>query len=431
MESMTAQSNELQQDTSEYSPRVSVLDIETTIVEGSPSVFKGARPVLLGMKLNRKDVSRTLILNFTDWSKRYIGPRPEDKGFFLVGHNLKFDLHHLRYTIGDDRYFQTIAHPEIVIWDTSIAAYLLSGQLHKTPSLDELCNLYNHPVKDTEVSEAFKQGKGADLVDQEKLEEYLKGDLNNTYEIFKKQLVEIEEAGMLPLALSRMRAMVALADMEWQGMKVDKDKLDGRTTLVFKDIALAESNINHLLLTYSPAILTVMSKEGLTIGEAFSGRIYPSAVFFNTPIAYDEKVIELDEEGKPILYKSGAKKGQPKRKTQGTLFQLPQSDPWINLAPELGSVLSKDGYYTLGSEVLKKISKDNRFPAALKQLAEMLLIKRALEKELNAFLLPYQKHMDNNHVIHPNYMQTVTNTGRLSCTSPNLQQASNKENVNE
>lgn len=52
---------------------------------------------------------------------------------------------------------------------------------------------------------------------------------------------------------------------------------------------------------------------------------------------------------------------------------------------------------------------------------ELLLEKKQAGTILNTYLLPIKLKLDDNNYVHPQFLQTGTTTGRLSCREPNLQ----------
>ena len=110
----------------------------------------------------------------------------------LVGHNLAFDLQwHIRYGIMESN--------KLTLWDTALAEYVLSGQESKMPSLNQLCQKYGLPVKDEKVKAYWDAGKDTTDIPKEILIPYGEGDVQNTYFVYQKQLVEAHKAGLLKL----------------------------------------------------------------------------------------------------------------------------------------------------------------------------------------------------------------------------------------
>lgn len=96
-------------------------------------------------------------------------------------------------------------------------------------------------------------------------------------------------------------------------------------------------------------------------------------------------------------------------------------------------------YKELNAELITSVSKKDgmkqKKPTANKKalevwsrkypLAKSIMNINAAKGELTKFVLPLQELADVNCILHPNYRQCGTITGRLSCTNPNLQNISN------
>ena len=60
---------------------------------------------------------------------------------------------------------------------------------------------------------------------------------------------------------------------------------------------------------------------------------------------------------------------------------------------------------------------------------QKLLKFYSLDKDISTYAGPYQEYIDGgvDGKIHPQYNQSIAVTGRLTCSSPNLQNVSNVE----
>ena len=83
--------------------------------------------------------------------------------------------------------------------------------------------------------------------------------------------------------------------------------------------------------------------------------------------------------------------------------------------PTDGIKKGKSGYYTTSHDTLIKLGK--KYP-----IAKLLIQYRELSKLLNTYILPLPKLINQNtNRIHTGFNQTITATGRLSSSNPNLQ----------
>ena len=114
----------------------------------------------------------------------------------LVGHNIAFDL---QYTI--PRVGMRFPWHNVLIWDTMLAEFYLTGQEATMTSLEKACGNHSIPfVKDTEVTEQFQMGIGSDKINPTTLLEYLTLDVQSTNRLFMAQHQAIHKnAGVLGL----------------------------------------------------------------------------------------------------------------------------------------------------------------------------------------------------------------------------------------
>lgn len=106
----------------------------------------------------------------------------------IVGFNLKFDLHWLR------RY--GINFSKCSVHDCQLVHFILSNQTIPYPSLEGVSTHYGIGHKlDVVASDYWNKGIDTPQIPREILEEYLQQDLWLTYQIYLRQLNELENAG--------------------------------------------------------------------------------------------------------------------------------------------------------------------------------------------------------------------------------------------
>lgn len=97
----------------------------------------------------------------------------------------------------------------------------------------------------------------------------------------------------------------------------------------------------------------------------------------------------------------------------------------INSPSQLGEVLfeklglksgkkGRNGKYSTNAEILEKLAEEN-------PVAGKVLRYRFYQKLLSTYITGLQPFIDKNGLVHTTYNQTITATGRLSSTNPNLQ----------
>lgn len=306
-----------------------------------------------------------------------------DGADLLVGFNLKYDLHWLS-RIG-------VTFNGKKIWCCQTAHFILRNQRTPYPSLNDACEFYGIPGKFGFIEENY-WSKGIDTPDIPKKEmlTYLEQDLKCTWEVYQRQLKELEgNSKLLNLVRMDMDDLLVLQDMEWNGLRMNLEECAKQEQQVAGRIKEIETELN---------------------------RRYP-----NTPINWDSGehvsayfyggTIEIDRKEPVGLFKSGNKVGQVRYRHVTDLY------PLLRLVePPEGSELKKEGVWSTAEDVLKQV----------KQLKEIkLYLERAELSKLLDYLTGWPKLMKEKdwkgNEVHGQFNQVVARTGRLSSSSPNLQ----------
>ena len=315
----------------------------------------------------------------------------------LVGHNLGFDLLYLMKTWPEE---MEKALPHLYIWDTQQVEYLLSGQSELYPSLDHCCIKRGLPVKDDEIKALWKQGVDTPLHPKDKLLNYLSGDLHNTRSVWLSQVEEVEKNPALrELVYVKMDDLLATINMEWNGMKFDLER--------------AYEKLGSLDTERIPLYNSIMEVMKPMFPEDFECLVSPdqiSLVLFGGKWKYEKRMVVMDlNTGRPVVYKSGAKKGQTKTRMEKVEFKV----KGLGFKPkELGIPPLKNGNWSTDSEYLEKI--DHPF-------AKDVVAYRELDKDAETYYRGYSSLVWWDGCIHPSINHESTRTGRQSMSSPNLQ----------
>lgn len=319
---------------------------------------------------------------------------PEDQ--CIVGHNVPFDINHYRKAM--KKVEDQTKLRKTMTRDTAIAEYLLSAQQNKFPSLDELAVKYGLPLKDDKLKILWNAGVRTEDIDQKILIPYLKQDVMNTKDIFEKQVVELAGRGMLNLYKSQCDAQMAVTEMMYNGMHVDKLSLAGM-------ISKAELEIARLQELFKEGC---SKAAGLSYGvDDMDSPKALSLLFFGGEI----KGTRREVVGK---YKNGKDKYVTKH--VATAVKGLEVNPTI-----VGADLGKNGYYSVDEKVLTTIIKTGKPSSHSSQIADIVLKYRTVKKELSTYLLPIKELTFPDGCIHGNINTTATTTGRYSSSNPNLQ----------
>ena len=317
-----------------------------------------------------------------------------DKNVTLCGHNISFDLMYLYREDGEEIHDLKTILQSHKIWDTQLAEYILSGQRTKFSSLDELSIKYGLPIKDDGIKKYFQAGLGSDKIPPEELTPYLEQDVINTKAIAHLQYDRAVEAGQLTLIETQMEALHATTEMQYNGLHIDKTRLDNYTVEVVDKFVEVKLDL-----------------EALAVGhvEDINSPKQWSQFFFG-----GKKKVKVKEE--VGVYKNGNTKYKLVEKTVVI-------KPFINYVPDPEKVSAKTGQISVDDTVLNDMLK-HTFDAKAIAIINGLLKYRELAKQLSTYVQGLSKHIIGDF-IHGKLNHTATVTGRLSSTNPNLQNISN------
>jgi DNA polymerase I-like protein with 3'-5' exonuclease and polymerase domains len=392
---------------------VLTLDIETTVrnADGVGSYSVGddrASPyhaeneaVLFGIKFDRGDVS-----TFPPEVSHPAMGEPQWVSV-MVGQNIRFDLHYLMKHYPE--WEEWLFNPRNKIWDTQLAEYILTAQQHKYASLDELATKYGGTLKDDKIKAYWEAGVQTEDIPRDELEEYLKHDVENTYLVYCQQRELAEVTGMIPLIESQMRALLATWEMSRNGMCFDYWRALDNADRLAVEIEEVQRSVQPYVDQQHPD--APAGSFSITSNDVLS------RLLFGGNYTY----IVQEETGE--VFKTGTRKGQKKtrkaEKTALTKGLFPPRKEWET---------KKVGTYMVGDEIVEKLLTTGDSPEA-KQLLFSVVNLRALTKDRNTYFVGFSKlawPTDGQHRIHGKLNHCSTDTGRLSSSSPNMQNLSNK-----
>lgn len=195
--------------------------------------------------------------------------------------------------------------------------------------------------------------------------------------------------------------LLVLEEMEWNGMLFDKDKALKKAESLQQDCDRLLSSFHSLVGSDVPSITS-----GDDISAALYGGIIESS--FRVPIGH---------------YKTGTKKGEVRYKIQKLEHVFERLvDPLKNTETAKNKEGKKETW-SVKEEVLRSLKAKGK----AKEIINIILEYRGLEKLRNTYLVGWSNMIDDNHwegtYIHGNLNQCVAVTGRLSSSAPNLQNA--------
>lgn len=298
----------------------------------------------------------------------------------IIGFNFKFDYHWL-HNNGVDLSGKRI-------WDCQAAHYILSNQTHIFPSLNDVLSHYGLPLKlDVIKTEYWDRGITTSDVPWDVLRPYAVGDVDGTYEVFKRQWAEATPE-QRALILLDGQDMHVLREMEYNGIIYNEELVKTRekeTDDKIREITAELSSIYpHIPINFNS-------------GDHLSAFLYGGTI---------EETIKVHDG----FYKSGQKAGQPRLKNQTVVHTLPAL-----YKPIRGSELKKAGFYATNEPTLRSLKGNPKIVNLILELAKLDKLNGTYYRGLPAI----NKEMNwKGNVLHSNFNLTQTKTGRLSSNKP-------------
>lgn len=308
----------------------------------------------------------------------------------IVFFNAKFDLNWLRN--------YNIDYYNFRIWDCQLAHFIITNQTHPYPSLNEVAEYYGLGTKLDKIAEYWAEGIQTNDIDYDELQDYLIQDLNLTLQIYHKQKEEIETTKpyLAKLLHVSMVDILVLADMEFNGLAYDFTLSEKKAEELTKEI----ENIDRQL-----SVLAPVDSINWNSNDHLSAILYGGIIKFPVRETY-ERV--LKDGTVKIRERWGEKQ-----------VEMPRL-----VTPVKGSECAKEGYWKTAEDILRTLKATGK----AKKIIELVLKRSVLDKELNTYALGIPKLYNEKHytdnLIHGNYNMCVARTGRLSSSSPNLQNLS-------
>lgn len=212
----------------------------------------------------------------------------------LVGHNIKFDLHHEMRNKGYSvlrEFFKRGGK----IWDTQYAYYLINNQKPSAQmaAMDEIIEEYGGRKKIDGLKELWKAGVKTSEINVDLLTDYLigteeegrnSGDIGNTELIYLGQLKEAEALGMMPMIERRMDGLCATTDCEYNGIRIDPVVAKEEREALLAEQAVIQERLN--------AYISDIPEE---VGFSWTSGTHVSCLLFGGTIKYEKREPYVDE----------------------------------------------------------------------------------------------------------------------------------------
>jgi DNA polymerase I-like protein with 3'-5' exonuclease and polymerase domains len=311
-----------------------------------------------------------------------------NKAKFLVGFNLKFDLHWLR-SIG------VVVSDDVLLLDGQQAEFFISNQTKPYPSLEECSQKYLGESKlDVVKTEYWDKGLMTSDVPMDVLTDYAKQDVELTLKVVQRQLHILKTENKLKLFHILMQDLKVLQEMEWNGLRFDEQEAQRLSKLAKAEI----KEIDNELFGNHP----------------YGSFINPNSGDHLSVWLYGGTIIKTERVPNGV-FKSGKRIGEPRYKNVDYALKFEKQ-----FDPPAGSELQKPGYYSTDEKVLRKLK--GRGAAGL---VSKLLRRSELDKLVTTYydgLISTRTKFgwEPDH-LHGQLNTVVARTGRLSASEPNQQ----------
>lgn len=175
----------------------------------------------------------------------------------LVGHNIKYDLLYLWQDPRLLNWFQKGG----TIWDTMIAEYVLTGQQSKFAKLRDISvNKYECAPRKKHIDDLlFNKDRCQEYKDKYKsmldipielIYEDVEGDVLDTEKVYLQQFSQSKKNGQYILITELMDSVLATTEMEFNGVYIDRIKLEENEKALQSNLDRLVIETNSLIRPY-------------------------------------------------------------------------------------------------------------------------------------------------------------------------------------
>jgi DNA polymerase I-like protein with 3'-5' exonuclease and polymerase domains len=198
------------------------VDFETTVYNRGLGLYPENSLVLAVWSLGPAHPAYTDGTQHVSWENEYgLADLVEhcQQADFIIAHNAKFELQWLTRCGLDIT--------EVIVWDTMIAEYVIGGNRWQWAqlSLENCGKRHFGEGKLNIISKMFKSGQCSTEIPESWLLTYCRLDVSLTERLYHSQMALMKGTRLLPVTYTRCLATPALADLENNGMYLDKEKV--------------------------------------------------------------------------------------------------------------------------------------------------------------------------------------------------------------
>ena len=451
------------------------IDVETSFEKNSKntvsSPFFGQKLVSVGYSLfNAEEVC--LENEYIFFEHNHVEPTPQgfqkvqealDKADILIAHNIKFDLMWLREC--GFKYNKEL-------FCTMVAEYVILRTRKLPLSLAECCKRRGIQEKNTHIIEDYiSQGCSFENIPPKIVEEYGRNDVEIVKELFRHQLRQLDvpwikyayrntsEVNIISTLVLSNQLTDVLTDIERKGIRISNSNLSDIKKNYEEEYSNLELDLQRIidevmgdtpinlespddrsLLIYSRKVTDKKAwKEAFNLGWELNGnakrpkrrRRMTREMFVDTvktlaPVqakTVGRPCKACNGEGKKRLITKSGKPSKNLRKCQecsgvGVLYEKLKIAAGLKVVPRDAQDVASAGFKT-DKETLIELAATVEGTAL--KFIEAYTRYSQIRTYLNTFVEALEIFQDENCFIHPQFMQCVTSTGRLSSRAPNFQ----------
>lgn len=168
------------------------------------------------------------------------------KADFIVAHNAKYELGWLKRC--------GINLRKVLAYDTKMGEYVLLGNLaagdeimpRRDTSLDMACRRRGLPIKDPVVDRLIKDGINPIRLPRKWLQGRCEQDVDTTEQVFLHQREHLNRTGRLPVQYTRCLLTPVLADIESEGLGLDRERTLKELEAARLDMAMLQTKMDEL-----------------------------------------------------------------------------------------------------------------------------------------------------------------------------------------
>lgn len=340
--------------------------------------------------------------------RRFFHDASSDDPPLVVGFNVAFDLHYLLQ--GKEIHIRELGN--VHVWDCQTVHYLLMNCKDTMPSLNSALEYYGLGKKDTTLEDALAAGTSIEDIPIADLHKYCAKDVQLTHELFKRQMEEVISRNLGNVVSARMRAYKAKILTEHSGLYLEKDLCADACKEDAKELESLKDHVEACMADVMVPNPNCSSNQQVGV-YLFGGELKHKQ---DTPV--------LDDNGDPVLYKSGLKKGQQKTRKETVIITIQGILQSHHLYDRLKNNKTEGGAHKVDTETLELLASDPTGGAQF--LCEDLLKIRKLEKNVNTYFKKFPQLVHDDGYIHGTFNTCATASGRESSMNPNLQNISTK-----